>query len=87
MTVTHPDADRGASPAAVTVGTDTYLVDSDGVIDCPDDVERSVAARLARVSGCDIDALLDAGTCEVIKADGDVCGREKPCRYHDDEGA
>ncbi len=21
--------------------------------------------------------------CQVVKSDGEVCGREKPCRYHD----
>jgi hypothetical protein len=24
-------------------------------------------------------------TCEVEKSDGEVCGREKPCKYHDEE--
>lgn len=24
-------------------------------------------------------------TCEVEKSDGEVCGREKPCKYHSDE--
>ena len=22
-------------------------------------------------------------TCEVVKSDGEVCGRERPCPYHD----
>lgn len=22
-------------------------------------------------------------TCQVVKADGEVCGRERPCQYHD----
>jgi hypothetical protein len=22
-------------------------------------------------------------TCEVEKSDGEICGRERPCRYHD----
>jgi len=26
----------------------------------------------------------DAETCDVVKADGDVCGRDKPCPYHDE---
>ena len=30
MTVTHPLADRDASPAAVTVGTTTYPVGDEG---------------------------------------------------------
>jgi len=24
-------------------------------------------------------------TCQVVKSDGEVCGRELPCQYHDDE--
>lgn len=24
-----------------------------------------------------------AGTCEAVKSDGEVCGRERPCPYHD----
>lgn len=28
---------------------------------------------------------VDSGTCPVVKSDGDVCGREKPCRYHGDD--
>jgi len=23
------------------------------------------------------------GTCDVVKGDGDVCGRDRPCPYHD----
>jgi len=25
----------------------------------------------------------DAATCDVVKNDGEVCGRERPCAYHD----
>lgn len=24
----------------------------------------------------------ESGTCDVVKSDGEVCGRELPCRYH-----
>lgn len=44
MPVTHPLADRDApTPGAVT-GPDgtTYSVDSDGVVDCPDDVATAL---------------------------------------------
>jgi hypothetical protein len=58
MTVTHPHADRDASPAAVTVGTDTYPVDGDGVIDCPADAEGHVADVLAEAYGVDPSALV-----------------------------
>lgn len=27
----------------------------------------------------------EAETCETVKSDGEVCGREKPCSYHDEE--
>lgn len=27
----------------------------------------------------------DAETCDAVKSDGEVCGRELPCPYHDDE--
>jgi len=51
MTVTHPHADRDASPAAVTVGTTTYPVGPDGVIDCPPEAEAHVADVLAEAYG------------------------------------
>jgi hypothetical protein len=28
----------------------------------------------------------DSGTCDAVKSDGEVCGRELPCPYHGDEG-
>jgi hypothetical protein len=86
MTVKHPHADRDASPAAVTVGTTTYSVDSDGGIACPDSEADAVAERLAEVYGCDADDLLAVETCDVVKSDGEICGRDRPCPYHD-EGA
>lgn len=27
----------------------------------------------------------DSGTCDVVKSDGEVCGRDLPCVYHSDE--
>jgi len=27
----------------------------------------------------------EENVCEVVKSDGEQCGREKPCPYHDDE--
>jgi hypothetical protein len=56
--VRHPRADRDASPAAVTVGTNTYSVDADGVIDCPDSEVSAVADVLADVYGVDRDRIL-----------------------------
>jgi mRNA-degrading endonuclease toxin of MazEF toxin-antitoxin module len=85
--VSHPAADRDASPAAVTVGTTTYAVDSDGIVQCPDDTAASVADRLADAHGVAADALLTQATCQAVKDDGEVCGRELPCRYHSETDA
>lgn len=39
-----------------------------------------------RSFGDAIEAVDDApATCEVVKSDGEVCGRPKPCRYHSDD--
>lgn len=43
-------------------------------VGCGEDVVDAVRAFLG---------VTDAETCEVVKADGDVCGRELPCPYHD----
>lgn len=51
MTVTHPYADRDASPGGVTVGTETYPVDDNGIIDCPAEEETNVADVLAEAYG------------------------------------
>ena len=45
------------------------------------DVSESVAAYLCDTRG-DF-ARVESGECEVVKSDGDVCGRERPCSYHD----
>lgn len=91
MQVEHPHADRDASPAAVTVGQTTYAVDDAGVIQCPSDEAASVADVLARAYDISPDGLLigvdDAATatCDAVKNDGEVCGRELPCPYHGDD--
>lgn len=82
--VRHPDADRDASPAAATVGTTTYSVDDDGVIDCPADEADHVADVLADAYGVTAADLLVAPTCDTVKSDGEVCGRGLPCPWHSD---
>jgi len=81
--VDHPLVGRAApTPAAVT-GPDgaTYPV-RDGTIECPGDVAD--ALRTAWADRYDwYDAAPTVETCTVEKADGEVCGRERPCRYHD----
>jgi len=84
MPVKHPLADRDAAPAAATVGTATYAVGDDGVIDCPADAVPRVADALAGAYDANpADILIDV--CPERKSDGDLCGRDKPCPYHSDE--
>ena len=46
--------------------------DTDGLDACPNCAD-----------GDDGDDGDDPDTCEVVKSDGEVCGRELPCGYHD----
>jgi len=85
MRVAHPYARRDTvPPSAVTVNGDDYQIDSDGVVEAPADVARTLADGWARAYDCDSDDLLVAETCDAVKSDGEVCGRERPCRYHDE---
>lgn len=79
----HPLAEHETAtpPGAVTLGTETYAVAPDGTIDCPADVVDDLRAHYAdRYDWYDAVA-----TCDAIKSDGEVCGRELPCPYHSDD--
>lgn len=84
-TVRHPralDDVVGHPPAAVTVSGATYAVDrseSPATVDLPTD--RHVR-ELANAYDLDASDLTLSQTCDVVKADGEVCGRETPCPYH-----
>lgn len=83
MRVRCPDADRGES---VDVNG-TLVPVEDGVIDIPDDADGWLD-RWCNANGYDRDAVVvdDTGdTCDVVKNDGDVCGRELPCPYHSED--
>jgi hypothetical protein len=81
-TVRHPrtrDDVPGTVPARVTVQGDTFAVD-DGSVTMPTDAH---VRALAAAYDLQVSDLQDtAGTCDVVKADGEVCGRELPCSYH-----
>lgn len=80
-TVRHPrslEDVAGQPAAAVTVRGTNYAVE-DGQVTLPDD--RDVRA-LADAHGVPVDDLRLTETCEVVKSDGEVCGRDKPCPYH-----
>lgn len=83
----HPrtlEAVGGVPPAAIDPGDGSHIpVDDAGRFEA----DESVARALARYHGVDV-ADLEAGgeTCDVVKSDGEVCGRELPCRYHSEDG-
>lgn len=85
MTVYHPGTRRSRGGPSrygdytIDVGT--------GKIDCPPEAEDEIAAALAEKYDLDPDCPAIRGetvnTCEVVKSDGEVCGRDRPCPYHD----
>jgi len=78
----HPLAEHETAtpPGAVAFGAEEYAVADDGTIDCPDDVVDDVREHYAdRYEWFDA-----AETCDAVKSDGEVCGRELPCSYHSD---
>ena len=80
-TYRHPCAvDDGlpTPPQAVTVGGETVPV-ADGAFEA----DEAAVRPLADAYGMDVaDLRTDAETCDEVKTDGDVCGRELPCPYH-----
>lgn len=84
------DGVTGAAPASVDLAGVTVPVDRDGEATFETDNAGAVRA-LARAHdvtladlrvGDDADSDADSETCDVVKSDGDVCGRTLPCRYH-----
>ena len=83
--VRHPrdrDDVAGHLPDRVSVLGDSYAV-RDGWVDLPGDRHVRTLADAYDLSPAD---LRDdtAETCDTVKADGDVCGRDLPCPYHSD---
>lgn len=82
-TVHHPrDLERvdGSPPSRVTVAGSNYEV-TDGLVELPTD---AAVRELARAYDLLPEDLTLTETCDVVKSDGDVCGRELPCPYHDE---
>lgn len=77
-----PDAD-GAPGFSVSLAGETIPLDADGTFET--DADAAVEG-LAKAYGTTADAIRvdePPGTCDVVKSDGDVCGRSRPCHYHD----
>jgi len=85
MQVQHPRADGETfRPIAVDVAGERVVTNSDGIFEVPDDA-RGWLERFARAYDADPDALIQEQTCDVVKHDGEVCGRDLPCQYHSEE--
>lgn len=79
----HPrvDADDPVS-FAVDLGGETVVLDAEG---CFESDDTAAVERLAAAYDTTVDAMRVSGTCEVVKSDGEVCGRDLPCPYHSEE--
>lgn len=83
----HPRvlADKHPPPVVTVDGTD-HPADSEGRFDVP--VEKAEwLADLAAAYGVDLRAVRvgGPGVCETIQDDGDACGRDLPCQYHNED--
>jgi len=78
----HPRALGREDPPqfAVDLNGERVVLDSAGCFETDNDraVEQLAAAYNVAVSDLRVEE-----TCDVVKGDGEVCGRERPCRYHD----
>ena len=68
---------------AVDLGGYQVVTDADGVFEaeCDADVRALATAHRTTPEAMRVDGD-DPGTCDVVKQDGEVCGRELPCPYH-----
>lgn len=85
----HPTAPRdvpGVPPAEIHVSrAENATVEPDGCFEAPESVARAVAKRHG-VTLASMRTGVSGDTCTVEKADGETCGRDLPCPYHDDAG-
>lgn len=82
------DAD-GRPDGWVDVKGDLVAVDSDGTFEHPAIDEQWAREYAERQGATYNEVVVDAHeqeteTCDAVKNDGEVCGRELPCPYHSD---
>lgn len=83
-----PDAD-GYSDAAVDVNGELVPIEN-GTFTAPRSwvdgyAEREGVAVEDVLADGDDDADNEPGTCDTVKSDGEVCGRDLPCPYHSED--
>jgi hypothetical protein len=81
MKIRHP-RDVGI---AIDVNGEHVLPDENGHYDIGD--QRGWLERYADAVGVAPEDLIvdETATCETVKTDGEVCGRELPCAYHSED--
>lgn len=87
MHIRHPRAVDGDPPyVAIDVGGEHVAPNDDGTYEIPD-ATGGWLDRFAAANGVGADELRvdETATCDVVKSDGEVCGRELPCQYHSEE--
>lgn len=80
MRVRHPDG----SDDYVAVDGTLVSVATDGTFEVPEDADGWLQ-RWCDANDYDSEAVRVTATCETVKTDGEVCGRELPCPYHSEE--
>ncbi|AFH22025.1 hypothetical protein OSG_eHP14_00225 [environmental Halophage eHP-14] len=84
MRIRHPRDDGDGGPGvAIDVDGEIVTPDDDGIYTIGD--ADSWLRRYAAANDCEPDDLLVSATCDVVKSDGEVCGRNLPCPYHTEE--
>lgn len=84
MRFRHPRAINGDPPGvAVDVDGEVVTPDENGWYEA--DVSEPWLEQYASANGVSVSDLTDSGTCEEVKTDGEVCGRELPCAYHSED--
>lgn len=82
----HPramDDVEGTVPAAVGLHGEHVPIDEDGAFTSENETAVRALASAYDLTLADLRVGDSSDTCEVVKNDGDVCGRERPCSYHD----
>lgn len=84
----------GYADSHIDVQGTLVAVEDDGTFEHPG-ITREWAESYAEREGVDVGVVLvdepaqdeteasKSDTCETVKGDGEVCGRERPCPYHD----
>jgi hypothetical protein len=84
MDLQHPYTVRDTTPpSVVTVDGDDYRVE-DGTLSVPDTIGEQLLTAWGARFDIDTETLRVTETCDVVKNDGEVCGRGLPCPYHSD---